>query len=102
MPDSKCLIVSLVPQKFLYTLVTAPLLFILVGNLCVCEFAMVPGVTSECVPRKKRYTVLPTHSAAQSSKRVKPLSVTIVLWQDHCSIGKQHKQQKKTNCLWCL
>ena len=53
-------------------------------------------------PRKKRYTLLPTHSAAQSWKRFKPLSVTILLWQDHSWIGKQHKQQKKTNCLWCL
>ena len=55
-----------------------------------------------CVPRKNKGTPLPTHSAAQSSKRFKPLSVTILIWQGHRWIGKQHKQQKKTNCLWCL
>ena len=58
--------------------------FVLVGPLSVCEFAMVPECTFYCVPRKKRYTLFPTHSASQSLKRFKPLSVTILLWQGYC------------------
>ena len=50
---------------------------ILVGILCVCEFAMVPGVYI-------LLCLLPTHSAAQSSKGLRTLSVTILLWQGHC------------------
>ena len=55
------------------TLTTAPFLFILVGALSVCEFAMVPGVHYFTVPpgrkgsfflRAQIYT-----AAAQSSKR---------------------------------
>ena len=65
------LIISLVPLKFLYTLTTASFLFFLVGTLSVHEFAMVPGVYPSgvyCDPREKRYTLFPTHSAAQLSK----------------------------------
>ena len=60
--------------------------FILVGTLCVCEFAMVPGVYILLCPQEVRYTLLHAHSAAQSSKRFKPLSVsvTMLLWQGHC------------------
>ena len=57
---------------------TAPFLFILVSALSVCKFAMVPGVYI------LHGTDIYTHSAAQSSKRFKPLSVTILLWQGHC------------------
>ena len=35
-------------------------------------------------PRKKRYTLLPTQSAARLSTTFKPLSVTVLLWQGHC------------------
>ena len=58
------------------TLTTAPTLFISVGALSVCEFAIVPGVCILLYPRKKRYTLLPegtdiyTHSAAQSSNEL--------------------------------
>ena len=58
--------------------------FILVATLCVCEFVMVPGVYILLCPPGRKGTLLPTHSAAQSSKRLKTLSVTILLRQDHC------------------
>ena len=51
--------------------------------------------TFYCVPRKKRYTLLPTHAAAQSSKRFKPLSVTILLWQGHCWTRKKTTKEDK-------
>ena len=41
------------------TLTTAPFLFISVGALSACEFAMVPGLDILLCPRKKRYTLLP-------------------------------------------
>ena len=63
---------------------------------------MVPGVYILLCPPGRQGTLLPTYSAAKSSKRLKALSVTILLQQDHCWIGKQHKQQKKCNCLRCL
>ena len=44
--------------------------FILVGTLCVCEFAMIPGVYILLCPPGRKGTLLPTHSAAQSSKRL--------------------------------
>ena len=71
------------------TLTAAPFLFILVGILSACEFAMMPGVyilqysqeeevhSSSC---GHRYT----HLAAQSTKRFKPLSFTLLLWQGYC------------------
>ena len=76
------------------TLATAPFLFILVGVLSVCEFAMVPGVYILLWPQEEDVCCSSwghrcTHSAAQSSKRFKPLSVTILLWQSHCWIGKK-------------
>ena len=77
---------------------TASFLFILVGTLSVCEFAMVPGVYPSgvyCVFREKRFTVIPTHSAAQPSKRFKLLSVSILLWQGHCWIGTTKTTKKK-------
>ena len=55
------------------TLTTAPFLFISVGALSVCEFAMVPGVYIFLCPQEKNVLLFPTHSAAQSSKRFKPL-----------------------------
>ena len=42
----------------IFTLTTATFLFILVGALSVCEFAIVPGVYIYCAPGKKRYTLL--------------------------------------------
>ena len=40
--------------KFLYTLMTAPFSFILVGTLCVCQFAMTSGVyILLCPPGRK-------------------------------------------------
>ena len=65
----------------------------------VCEFAMVPGVHILLSPPGRKGTLLPTHSAAESLERLETLSVTILLWQDHCWI---RKQSKKTDCLWCL
>ena len=50
----KCLKASLVPLKFLYTLRTTPFLFILVGTLYVCEFAMVPGVHILLCPQEEK------------------------------------------------
>ena len=50
----KCLIVSLVLLKLLYTLATAPYSFILVGIPCVCEFAMVPGVYILLCPQEEK------------------------------------------------
>ena len=71
------------------TLTTAPFLFILVGVLSVCEFAVVPGVyvllwsqEEEVHCSSSGYRC--THSAAQSSKRHKRLPVTIFLWQGDC------------------
>ena len=49
-----CLIVCLVPLKLLYTLATAPYLFILVGIPCVYEFAMVPGVYILLFPQEEK------------------------------------------------
>ena len=79
------------------TLTTAPFLFILVGALYLCEFAMVPGLyTLQCPQEEEVHSFFwghkYTHSTAQSSKRFKPLSVTILMWQGHCWIGKKHKQ----------
>ena len=51
----KYLTVSLVPLKFLYTLVIATFLFILVGTLSLCEFAMVTGAFILAI----HFTVLP-------------------------------------------
>ena len=53
---------------------------ILVGTLCLWICYGARSVHFTVSPRKRRYTVLPTHSAAQSSKRLKTLSVTILLW----------------------
>ena len=74
-------------------LTTAPFLFILVSALSVCKFAMVPGVyillylqeeEVHSSSRGHRYIYIYIHSAAQSSKRFKPLSAAILLWQGHC------------------
>ena len=58
----KCLKTSLVPLKILYTLTTEPFLFILVGTLSVCEFALVPGVYILLCPQEEKvhydYTVM--------------------------------------------
>ena len=68
------------------TLTTALFLFISVDALSVFEFTMVLGAYILLCPEKEevqpsswghRYT----HSAAQSSKRFKPLFVTILFWQ---------------------
>ena len=64
----------------IFDMTTEPFLFILVGALSVCEFAMVTGLHI-LLPES---TDIYTHSAAKSSKRFKPLSVTILLWQGHC------------------
>ena len=56
-------------------------IFVLIGALSVCEFAMVRGAYILLCPQKESYILLPTYSAAQSSKRFKPLSVNIFLWQ---------------------
>ena len=84
-------------------LTTAPFLFILVSALSVCKFAMMQGVyiLLYCTSWKKRYTLtegtdIYTHSAGQSSKHFKPLSVTRVLWQ-----GQLEKNtNKEFNCVY--
>ena len=71
---------SIPSSNEILTLTTAPILSISVGALSVCEFAMVPRVYILLCPQEEevhssswghRYT----HSAAQSSKRFKPLPV---------------------------
>ena len=68
------------------TLAIAPFLFILVGVLSVCEFAMVPGVyillcsQEEEVYSSSMYTF---SSKTINHKRFKPLSVTVLSWQGH-------------------
>ena len=80
----KCLIVSLVLTKFLLWQQHHFCLFQLVPCLSV-NLPWCQECIFYCAPRKKRYTLLPegryTHSAAQSSKRFKPLPVSILLWQ---------------------
>ena len=73
------------------TLAIAPLLFILVDVLR--EFAMVPGVYILLSPQEEEvhyssWGHRSTHSAAHSSKRFKPLSAIILLWEGSCWIGK--------------
>ena len=98
----KCLIAFLIPLKFLLWDSAIFVYFSwrpLSVNLLGCQ---------ECafysrVLRKKRHTLIPTHSAVQSSKRFKPcLWLGILLWQSHRWIGKKHKQQKSTNCFMVL
>ena len=93
----KCLIVSLGSTKTL-TLATAPLLFLLVGVLSVCEFAMVPGVYILLSPQEEEVHSSSwghrcTHSAAHSSKRFKPLSDMIWLWQGYWWIWKNTNKE---------
>ena len=73
------------------TLAIAPLLFILVDVLR--EFAMVPGVYILLSPQEEEvhyssWGHRSTHSAAHSSKKFKPLSAIILLWEGSCWIGK--------------
>ena len=76
---------SICSSTKILTLVAAPFLFFLVGAQSVCEFAMVPGVYILLCPQgKKGILFFPTHSATQLSKRFKPMSVTMLLWQSHC------------------
>ena len=87
---------SILSSTKILTLTTAPFLIILVGALFVCQLAMVPGVHILLCPGRRGRLFLRghryTHSAAQSSKRFKPLSVTILLWQGNCWIGRKDKQ----------
>ena len=53
MPD------SIPGSSKIFTLATAPFLFILVGVLHFYQFAMVPEVYVLLCARKKRYTLLP-------------------------------------------
>ena len=82
-------IVSPVLVKFLTWQQHHFCLFQLVPCVCVNWLWCQEGIFY-CHPWKMGYTLLPegtdiyTHSAAQSSKRFKPLSVTILLWQGHC------------------
>ena len=62
----------------------APFLFILVGALSVCGFVMVPGVYIILCPQEEEVHVFSrghrcTPSVAQSSRRFKPLSVTMLI-----------------------
>ena len=75
------------------TLTTASFLLISVAALSVCQFAMVPGVYTVLFPQEEEVHSSSwghgyTHSAAQSSKKFKPLSVSIILYQGHCWIRK--------------
>ena len=74
----------------------APFLFILVDVLC--EFAMVPGVYILLSPQKEEVHYSSwgqrcTHSAAHSSKRFKPLSDMIWLWQGYWWIWKNTNKE---------
>ena len=57
---------------------------ILVGTLCVCEFAMVPGVFILLYPPGREGTLFFLDIQLHNHQKVeKTLSVTILLWQDH-------------------
>ena len=65
--------------------------------LSVCEFAMVPGVYILVSPQEEEVHSSSwghrcRHSATHLSKRFKPLSATILLWQDHCWIAKNRNK----------
>ena len=79
------------------TFTAAPFWFILVDALSVFEFSMMLGVYISLFPREDEVHSSPwghryTHSVAQSSKRFKPLSVRMLLWQDHFRIRKKHEE----------
>ena len=65
--------------RILIKIGNSTIFLILVGTLCVCEFAMVPGVYILLCSPGRRGTLLPIHSAGESSKRLKTLSVTMLL-----------------------
>ena len=60
--EFKCLIVSIIPRKFLYIYFdNSTILFILVGTICVFEFAMVPGVYILLCPPGRKGTLFFLH-----------------------------------------
>ena len=72
---------SISSSNEILTLTTAPIFSISVGALSVCEFAMVPRVYILLCPQEEEVHSSSwghgyTHSAAQSSKRFKPLPVS--------------------------
>ena len=81
---------SFVPVKSL--MATAPFLFILVGILC--EYAMVTRQLSEksCALLAEGTDVC-RHSAAHSSRTLKPMPSIVLLWQGHCWIGKNTNKE---------
>ena len=93
---------SIPSSSKILTLTTAPFLFVLFGALSACLFAMVSGVYILLCPQQEEvhsssWGHRHTHSAAQSSKSFKPLSVAILLWQSHCWIGEN--VNKEFNCV---
>ena len=60
------------------------ILFILVGTLCVCEFAMVPGVYILLCPQEEKEHSFSYIFNCAVIKRFKLLSLTILLWEGHC------------------
>ena len=90
----KCLLVSLVPLKFLL-LTVAPFLFILVNDLC--KFAKVPGVYILLAPSGRRGT-LPflkeqMFTFSNTSKKFKPSPDIILICQCHFWIGKNTNKE---------
>ena len=60
--EFKCLIVSIIPRKLLYIYFgNSTILFILVGTICVCEFAMVPGAYILLCPPGRKGTLFFLH-----------------------------------------
>ena len=78
------------------TLAIAPFLFISIGVLC--EFAMVPGVYVLLFPHEEEVHSSSwgdkcAHLAAYSSKRLKPLSAIILIYQGYCWIEKNTNKE---------
>ena len=78
-------------------------MFILVAVLSVCEFAMMPGMFILLCPQEEEVHSSSwghrcTHLPEQSSKRFKPLTVTILLWDDIVELKKSTK--KEFNCVY--
>ena len=87
------------------TLTTGPFLFISVGALSVCEFAMVQECIFYCAPRKKRYTVLPegTDIHIQQHNHRKGLNPFLSLYYyGKVIVELENNTNTKFNCVYCV
>ena len=87
------------------TLTTAPFLLVSVGALSACELAMVPQeCIFYCVPRKKRYTLLPEgidiSIHIQQHNHKKDLTPCLSLYYYGNVIGKLENANKEFNCVY--